>query len=120
MSFKTSEVIAIVTTAYQSEAPEPLIAKKGEKLQLLAPAPPSSDFYGWWQCANSEGKKSYVSNTFITIEGSVGTLLRDYDATELTIAEGEKVQVLEEHNGWYWVQWGERLGWIPKKNVRIL
>lgn len=120
MSTKIPEVIAVVTTPYHAEDPEPLKAQKGLELKLLTPSPPTSDFYGWWLCATSEGKKAYVSETFMTMADGVGTLTRDYDATELTIAEGERVKVLEEHNGWYWVQWGERLGWVPLKNVKLL
>jgi uncharacterized protein YgiM (DUF1202 family) len=45
-------------------------------------------------------------------------MLRDYDATELTVEPGEEVTILGRESGWGWCvnQQGQK-GWVPLDNL---
>jgi len=48
-------------------------------------------------------------------------LVRDYDATELTVEVGEELTALAEHSGWFRCRTDTgSLGWVPAENVELL
>lgn len=110
---------AIAIADHQPFDPEPLRAKRGERLQLVRRDENNPDFAGWWWCTNATGKGGFVPDTFMTIDGNVATLTRDYDATELEVKAGDTLDVVEEHNGWLWVRAASGQGWVPKRNVLL-
>jgi SH3-like domain-containing protein len=75
---------------------------------------------GWTWCVDREGTGAWVPDHFIDRQGDSCVVLRDYDSTELTVKEGDALEVMEEANGWLWCvdQVGLR-GWVPSACVDI-
>jgi hypothetical protein len=60
----------------------------------------------------------WVSETYLQIDGTSATVLRDYVATELAVCAGETVTAIQEEFGWAWVRNERALeGWVPNKNL---
>ncbi len=61
------------------------------------------------------GRAGWVPDAYIEMTGAhEGTALRDYDATELTVARGDALDVLDEAGGWYLCRTATgQSGWVP-------
>ncbi len=78
------------------------------------------DQYLWLWCVSASGGEGWVPAVFLRVEGDTAYALRDYDAIELTVAEGEQLDLLEAVSGWYWARNAEgELGWVPVANVTL-
>jgi len=107
-----------VIKAYRSAYPDPLIIKAGE---VLTVEKKESEWAGWTWCVNKQGKSGWAPNSYLEINGDSCTALHDYDATELTIAVGEELTVLNEESGWFWCKNKEDCtGWVPVDCVELL
>jgi len=74
---------------------------------------------GWLWCAAADGTKGWVPENYVRVEGNSCVLLKDYNATELTVSEGDRLLVQFEESGWLWCRTARGLeGWVPKENIR--
>ena len=106
-----------VVKDYRSAYPDPLVLRTGEKVTVEKK---KTEWDGWLWCTTEKGKKGWVPEKYLEIEGSKGRACRDYDGTELTAAKGESLEIFEEESGWIWCRTEHgRYGWIPEENVRI-
>ena len=106
-----------IIKSHQSSFPNPLILKKGEKLRVEHK---ETDWSGWIWCINENEEQGWVPENYLKIEKSNAQLLEDYNATELSIAIGQIVQIEKEESGWVWVTTDKgEVGWIPKENIEI-
>ena len=73
--------------------------------------------YVW--CTDQHGHAGWVPDSYIEMTGEhEATALRDYDATELTVAPGEELDVVDEAGGWLLCSSPSgRHGWIPADNA---
>ncbi|MBM3324981.1 MAG: hypothetical protein FJY66_04870 [Calditrichaeota bacterium] len=93
----------------------PLKAKEDE---LLTCGRRDDEWPGWIWCTSADGKSGWVPESFLRIEGTRARMLRDYDATELTVSSGEILTVETEESGWLLcVNAAGQRGWISKRNV---
>lgn len=107
---------ATVIKNHISGFPEPLAAKAGEVMTI---GDRESEFSGWVWCSDSTGKSGWVPQNYIEMLGPSARLIRDYDATELTVSEGDELILLEEESGWVWCRTvDDRYGWIPATAIR--
>jgi len=107
-----------VTTPHNASYPDPITFSRGDKLTTGKPDP---DHPGWIWCVNAEGKSGWVPKEFLKIESTQATTLRDYDAKELTVGQGELVTVIEAISGWSWCETDDkRRGWMPTKCLTAL
>jgi uncharacterized protein YgiM (DUF1202 family) len=114
MNKKFCEVI----TDYKTPFPDPLRLQKGNVVKVEEK---ESEWPGWIWCITKEGKKGWVPNSYLDIQGKNAKLLQDYDATELTITIGEELTIENQESGWVWVSNKEgKKGWVPIRNVKIL
>ena len=80
-----------------------------------------SEWAGWVWCTNRDGKSRWVPEAYVERTGDTCVMLRDYEATELSVGVGEALVISgEEESGWIWCtnQAGQR-GWVPGDNVRV-
>lgn len=112
VKFKMVKVIKEYKAAY----PEAIKISRGEKLKTLKK---KSEWPGWLWCVNSAKKGGWVPANILQIEGRTATALKDYDASELSVREGEELMALEQESGWCWCanEKGKR-GWIPLNNIQ--
>jgi len=106
-----------VTTARVSAYPDPLVLTASEQVSL-------GEYDTTWPrfvwCTTRQGKSGWVPEAYLDRRGTTGILLREYDATELSVDSGEELAVLDEEGGWFWCanRAGER-GWVPMENVAV-
>jgi hypothetical protein len=73
---------------------------------------------GWFWCESQEGAWSWIPVEYLDIEGSMGTLTKDYDTLELSVEVGEVLEYVT--NVKYWTlcrRSNGSKGWIPTKNL---
>ncbi|PLX16264.1 MAG: hypothetical protein C0601_10650 [Candidatus Muiribacterium halophilum] len=104
---------------YKCAYPEPLIAKEGDTFKMKRK---KAEWKGWkWCIRNEDGARGWIPEVYIKIDGGNATLKQDYDATELTVKQGDKLTILTEAAGWYYCSNKEKeKGWVPKANTRVL
>lgn len=106
----------LVTKSYQSAYPDPLLLRKGNEVRLIRADPA---WPGWLFCQDSSGKQGWIPLSCLQGD-DVLTLTKDYDATELTVSEGERFELLENEAGWYRVRISDdRIGWIPEASAEL-
>lgn len=97
--------------AYQSCYPNPIQFTEGDIVEV---GKEDDEYPGWIWTMLSDGNSGWAPLQLLSINGATGKALSDYSAIELSTTRGEKLLVLEELNGWYWVRnKGKQEGWIP-------
>jgi hypothetical protein len=73
--------------------------------------------YVW--ATDQAGRAGWVPDEYLEMCGAhEATALCDYDATELTVARGEVLEVLDEAGGWYLCRSRSGIsGWVPGNTV---
>lgn len=108
---------ATVSEPYETVYKNPIKLKAGESVRIEK-RETNPDWLGWVYCVDSRGIGGWVSEKYLNESGSTAQVVKDYDATELTAAKGEKLKIYGEEFGWCWArhQSGAK-GWIPRKNL---
>lgn len=69
-------------------------------------------------CVGEGGAAGWVPEDYLALSGETGTAVRDYDTTELTVASGERLDVLSEVGGWLRCRRASgEAGWLPAENT---
>jgi len=97
--------------AYDASCPDPLVASRGLCLRIERRP---SEWPGWVWGTDPAGQASWVPECWLRIEGDTAELLRDYDATELSVQPGDVVTGDLVESGWLWActSTGQQ-GWVP-------
>lgn len=104
-----------VIRAYQASTSDPLLVRKGD---ILSAGDKTSEWPGWIWCTDPSGKSGWVPENYVSRTGDTCMMLRDYDATELTVESGERLTILDRESGWAWcVNHQDRKGWIPLEHL---
>ncbi len=96
--------IGRVIRSYQSTCPDPIVMKVGDRLQV---EDRPTDWDGWLWCLHPSGKSSWVPEVYLNREGDTAIALQDYNANELSVEEGEEMEIFHEATGWYWCRCGD-------------
>ena len=98
-------------TSHAASYPNPLQARAGASLTCERS---DSEWPGWIWCASARGRSGWVPESWLRIEAGTCTLLRDYDAVELSVSAGEILTGSVVAEGWLWAtdQHGQS-GWVP-------
>ena len=76
------------------------------------------DWIGWVYCVDKNRIGGWVPEKYLQIDGAKGTVIRDYDATELPVSSGDMVNAHYEESGWVWAENKEgQKGWVPLRNL---
>lgn len=108
-----------VVTSYLSSAPEPVRFRTGEAV-VVGRHDQQWTSYVWG--TDQAGRAGWVPEEYLRMTGPAEAVaLRDYDATELTVAQGERLEVLDEAGGWLFCRTVAGLtGWVPSDHVEAL
>lgn len=103
---------------YEAAYKNPIKLKAGEAVNIKKretdPAWP-----GWVYCADARGIEGWVAGKNLEEAGRTALVLRDYDATELSAAAGERLHVYYEESGWCWSRnKAGAKGWLPSKHLK--
>lgn len=110
----------IVSAPHQRSYEDPIRLVEGQPVQITK-RDLWNDQFVWIWCISDLGKEGWVPDSFIQVDGDKGIALREYNAIELTVAEGDKLRIYEETHGWYWVRTLEGVwGWVPVENVELM
>ena len=91
--------------------PDPIRGAAGDRLTL---GRRDDEFPGWIWATAADGREGWVPESWLLLEGEDGVLLRDYDATELSLAPGDEVSGDLVESDWLWATGaGSRTGWAP-------
>ena len=103
-----------VTKAWTASYTPALSVKRGERLSFGRTDP---DNPGWQWAENRDGLGGWLPEAFIASDH----MTRDFDSTELTVAESDRVRVLESLAGWHFCETedGGR-GWLPGSVIDAL
>ena len=110
--------MALVTAAYEAQYPDPLNMSVGDVLKVLKRDP---EWPGWIFCENVNGKKGWVPENSVKIDGDNGVAQQSFVARELSVMEGEIVRIERVESGWAWVtNMTNETGWLPLKNLKVV
>lgn len=100
---------------YKSAYSDPIRLMQGDVVDW---SERESQWKGWVWCKEQNGKKGWIPESILAKEGSKATIIKDYSAIELTIEEGETLEILCEESGWLWCKNNKGdCGWVPKEKV---
>jgi uncharacterized protein YgiM (DUF1202 family) len=111
--------MALVAVSYDKQYPDPLTMKTGDALKIVKRN--DEEWPGWVFCQSQSGKKGWVPETSVKIESDSAVAQQNYEASEVTVMEGEIVRIEKVESGWAWVtNMTNETGWVPLKNLKIV
>jgi SH3-like domain-containing protein len=104
-----------VKLEYSPEYPDPIKVLAGQKVRV---GREDEEYPGWKWCKGPDGREGWVPAELLSDAKAEATVLEDYSAQELSVREGEEVEVEDARHGWLRVRNanGER-GWIPASHI---
>ena len=104
-------VVYRVVKTFQAPQADPLVVSGGERLAFERR---ETEWPGWIWCVDESGKSGWVPEAWVCPEGETCVMRRDYDGTELSVADGEEFAVTLTESGWAWGTTSDgRKGWVP-------
>ncbi|MBA2680718.1 MAG: hypothetical protein H0U76_20275 [Ktedonobacteraceae bacterium] len=74
----------------------------------------------WIWCTDQRGKSGWVSKKILHMnsDNRTATTSSAYSASELTVVEGDELEVVEEESGWLWcIDPQGNQGWVPLEHI---
>jgi len=105
-----------VIKPYRRPYENPIAVAKGD---LVTPDfDKATDIEGWVWCTAEDGRSGWTPKAWLESSNDTWRITRDFNAIELTVAPGDKLELLTEESNFLWVrnQTGD-LGWVPRDNV---
>ena len=101
----------VVVSAHVPLPGEPLVISAGERLRWERRP---TEWAGWLFCESAPGVRGWAPEAWLTIDGEEAVMVRDYDARELAVGEGDFVDGELVESGWVLARdaAGGR-GWVP-------
>lgn len=110
----------LVIKAHKTSYDKCLKVSPGDVLTIDRGKSEDNEWPGWVWCVDKAGLGSWVPEAYLRVTGNVATAFVEYDATELTVAIGDKLIIFHEVAGWYWCRdehgW---YGWVPVEKVIV-
>lgn len=105
---------------YQSPYPESILFREGEVVVVGEVYNQEPSWQDWIRCLADDGREAWVPIQFLNITEQSGTLLKEYDALELSLTVDDVIRVSDIVNGFGMAnkQNGEQ-GWVPMNHLEI-
>jgi uncharacterized protein YgiM (DUF1202 family) len=111
--------MALVAISYDKQYPDPLTMKTGDALKIVKRK--DDEWPGWVFCESQSGKQGWVPENSVTIDADNAVAQKSYEASEVSVMEGEIVRIERVESGWAWVtNMTNETGWVPLKNLKIV
>lgn len=106
----------VVIKAYEKPYENPIAVRAGEAVTPDFDKP--TDIAGWVWCTAADGRSGWTPRNWLTRSKDAWRVSRDFDAVELTVSPGERLEIAFEESGFVWVTKSNgEAGWIPVENV---
>ncbi len=110
---------AKATEKYVIVYKNPIKLLQGDQVRVLK-YEDNPEWKGWVFCSDQRGVEGWVSETYLQIENQNAVVLKNCDATEISLTENQTVEILNEEFGWAWVRTeNHQEGWVPLKNLQL-
>lgn len=108
----------IVVKPYQQPYDDPIAAATDDP--VMPDFHKVTDIKGWVWCTARDGRSGWTPRNWLAESNGEWHLTRDFNALELTVAPGERLEIEIEESGFYLVKMENgRTGWIPCECVQI-
>ncbi|UXI69194.1 SH3 domain-containing protein [Tahibacter amnicola] len=110
-------MIATLLRDYQTQYADPVRFARGENV-LVGERDTEWPQFIW--ATDGGGRSGWVHESYLSGDRGHVQAVRDYTARELDAVAGEKVRLLEEAGGWWWVENGRgEQGWLPARDLSM-
>lgn len=104
-----------VTKPYTRVYENPIAFLSGERVRVVKR---DEDNPAWIWCVATDAREGWVHESFLEIHGHEATGTRDYNAIELTVTAGTRLEGIESVGGWGFCRNAAgAVGWVPLENV---
>src|SRR5439155_23260065 len=111
--------MGLVVSSCDPQYSEPLAMKSGEAREMVKRR--DDEGPGWVFCESQSGKRGWVPERSMKIDGEAAVAQQNYVAREVTVMEGEIVRIESVESGWAWVtNMTDATGWVPLKNLKVV
>jgi len=101
-----------IVKAHKPDSEDSFIARAGDVFGFERRP---TEWKGWIWCFDGSGNSGWVPESWVYVEGSSCTFLRDYDSHELNVKPGDEFEILEIESEWAFGKSSKGLlGWIPE------
>lgn len=110
-------MFAVVLRDYRTQYHDPVRFERGDRIVAGARDTEWPEFI--W-ATDPAGRSGWVHQSYLAGESGTVTATRDYTARELDADAGERVRLIEQAGGWWWVE-NERgaQGWLPARDLSM-
>lgn len=109
-------VKAVVIKPYQRPYANPIAVRAGA--QVTPDFDKRTNIAGWVWCTAADGRAGWTPHSWLEQADGGWKILRDFNALELTVYPGDKLEILGEESGFYLAtSAGGTTGWVPCENV---
>lgn len=110
-----------VIKAYTRSRENPVAGQAGDLLETDK----RDDYDGkgniWIWCKDKEGREGWIAEDVLEPEGNKARLKKDFNALELSIQTGERLEGIEELACWLLAKNDQgQIGWVPLNHVEEL
>ena len=106
-----------VVQAHEPDHADPLVLKKGEMVPFERRR---TVWDGWLWCWKPTGESGWIPESWVTIQGDICVVERDYNAFELTVQPSEKLDAVLSESGWLLaISSTGTAGWVPLECVEL-
>src|SRR5437870_12758168 len=106
--------MALVVASYEPQYSDHLAMNSGDALKIVKRR--DEEWPGWVFCENQSGRRGWVPEKSIKIDGEAEVAKQNYEACEVTVMEGEIVRIESVERGWAWVtKMTDESGWLQLK-----
>jgi hypothetical protein len=109
-----SETFGITRQDYERPYPDPIDVVAGAIVTPVLDGSVSTDIIGWTWCVAEDGRTGWVPDSWCEKVDAGWRLMRDFNALELTVRSGQRLQLLYSESGFVMARTeaGEQ-GWVP-------
>lgn len=110
----------LVISEYASHYPNPIKFQVGDVVQI---GDIDNEFPGWVWVTTYDGNQGWAPIQFLQIDdkNKTGISLQNYSACELNTKIGDQLILLQELNGWAWVENDRNEhGWVPSNTIESI
>jgi hypothetical protein len=107
-----------IIEAYRAAYPTGVILKKGDTVTAQKK---ESEWPDWSWCTGDGETFGWIPDSYLATKGERIIVKYNYDGTELTVAVGDKLAVLEGDTDWLRCLTDDgKVGWVPQANTTYM